>query len=361
MHFIKNAWKSRSLKMKYDTLLFGNGLTLSLLNQISALPFISESDKTILNLNSFVTSFLNNPEENIAYDKHQAWFANPFELKLGYSEQVKILSEKMKDFFSNEIHMSNIEIIKKYGFEYWAGEHIFDKEFKSSFEILYSLNNLWYVIVYSRLVELRKKYPKIKKIIKENQKFVSQFPNICTLNFDLFCDSSSTTKIAHLHGRFLDDIKNFGDLVYFEFPDLRGRFEYPYLLGSSGHEKNCRLYRIMKSKGITNKYYDLKFFFDDSVQWGKLLIFGISFLNSSFLSDAFLSKYPEYRGANPLGGVDNHILYRLQYLRQKGSVREITLACWNNDDFSHYQAINDNYSLKANIVVNKTLDYFVRQ
>ena len=164
---IKNAWKSRSLKMKYDTLLFGNGLTLSLLNQISALPFISESDKTILNLNSFVTSFLNNPEENIAYDKHQAWFANPFELKLGYSEQVKILSEKMKDFFSNEIHISNIEIIKKYGFEYWAGEHIFDKEFKSSFEILYSLNNLWYVIVYSRLVELRKKYPKIKKIIKE--------------------------------------------------------------------------------------------------------------------------------------------------------------------------------------------------
>lgn len=92
--------------MKYDTLLFGNGLTLSLLNQISALPFISESDKTILNLNSFVTSFLNNPEENIAYDKHQAWFVNPFELKLGYSEQVKILSEKMKDFFSNEIHMS---------------------------------------------------------------------------------------------------------------------------------------------------------------------------------------------------------------------------------------------------------------
>lgn len=347
--------------MKYDTILFGNGLTLSLLNQISTLPLLSESDKTILNLNSFVTTFLDNPEENIAYDKHQAWFTGPFEPKLGYSVQMKILSKKMKDVFSKELPMSNNDVIKKYGFEYWAGEHIFNSEFRSSFEILYSLNNLWYVTLHSRLVELGKKYPKIKKYIKEKQKLVSRFTNICTLNFDLFFDSSSTTKVAHLHGRFLDDITSFGDLVYFGFPDQKGRFEYPYLLGSSGFEKGCRLFRIMKTKGIVNNYYDLRFLFDDCVQWGNLLIFGVSFLNSSFLSDEFLSKYPEHQGANPLGGVDSHILYRLQQLRNDGKVGEITLACWKESDFPYYQSINDNYNLNAKIVVNKPLDYFVKQ
>lgn len=347
--------------MKYDTILFGNGLTLSLLNQISTLPLLSESDKTILNLNSFVTSFLDNPEENIAYDKHQAWFTGPFELKLGYSVQMKILSRKMKDVFSKELPISNNDIIKKYGFEYWAGEHIFNSEFRSSFEILYSLNNLWYVTLHSRLVELGKKYPKIKKIIKENQKLVSRFTNICTLNFDSFFDSLQTKKVAHLHGRFLDDITSFRDFVYFIFPDQKGKFEYPYLLGSSGFEKHCRLSRIKKVKGITNKFYDLRFFFDDDVQWGNILIFGISFFDSGLLSAKFLNKYPEHRGTNPLGGVDSHILYRLQQLKHKESVGEITLACWKESDFPHYQAINDNYKLNAKIVVNKPLDYFVKQ
>ena len=345
--------------MKYDTLLFGNGLTISLLNKISALPLLPESDKIILDLNSFVTSFLNNPEGNIAYDMYRSWFANLFELKLRYPEMMKILSKKMKDVFSKELHMSNIEIIKKYGFEYWAGEHIFDPDFKSTFEILYSLNNLWYVILQTRLANLGKKYPKIKKIVNENRKLVSQFTNICTLNFDCLSDPLQTT-VAHLHGRFLDDISSFEELVYFEFPDQRGKFEYPYLLGSSGFEKGCRLYRIMKTKGIVNKYYDLRFLFDDNAQWGNLLIFGVSFLNSSFLSDAFLSKYPEHQGANPIGGVDSHILYRLKQLKQEGKVGEITLACWHDDELSHYQAINEDYNLKARIIINKPLDYFVR-
>lgn len=351
-----------NLKMKYDTILFGNGLTLSLLNQISALPLLSESDKTLLNLNLFVTSFLNNPEKSISYDKHQAWFTDSFELKLGYSVQTKILAKKMKEFFSAELPMSNNDVIKEYGFEYWAGEHIFNTEFRSSFEILYSLNNLWYVIMNSRLAELEKKYPKIKKIIREKRKLVSQFSNICTLNFDQFFDSLPTAeKVAHLHGRFLDNITNFDDLVYFEFPDQKGRIEYPYLFGSSGFEKWCRLSRIYNVKGITNKYYDLRFLFDNEAQWGNILVFGISFLRSSLITEEFLNEYPQHRGTNPFSEVDSHILYRLKQLKQEGRVGEITLACWNANELSRYQAINDNYGLNAKIVVNKPLDYFVKQ
>ena len=223
--------------MKFDTLLFGNGLTLSLLNQISALPLLSESDRTILKLNSFVTSFLNNPEENTAYAIHRSWFTSFFELKLPYPEQMKILSKKMKEFFSEELLMPNNEVIGKYGFEYWAGEHIFNAEFRRSFEILYSLNNLWYIILQTRLAELGKKYPKVKKIINENQKLVSRFTNICTLNFDLLSDPAQT-KVAHLHGRFLDDITSFEDLVYFEFPDhVRDGIKQPTVAGSMNQKR----------------------------------------------------------------------------------------------------------------------------
>ena len=51
----------------------------------------------------------------------------------------------------------------------------------------------------------------------------------------------------------------------------------------------------------------------------------------------------------------------IKQLKQEGRVGEITLDCWNANELSRYQAINDNYGLNAKIVVNKPLDYFVKQ
>ena len=66
-----------------------------------------------------------------------------------------------------------------------------------------------------------------------------------------------------------------------------------------------------------------------------LLIFGLSFGLTEFISKEFLEQYPEHEKAYFTRSVDGHILVKLNERYNKGLLSKVTISYCSDNDLAH--------------------------
>ena len=340
-------------KCKYDTLLFGNGLTLSILNDIQENCFhlLNKQERRLCNQNDFIAHLLCCPVNSPTYNgllricTHDS--SSDYEIY-----QIIKAHEKAKEEFNQVDILSgqkHVDYIRENGFEAWGGLHCFDKEtsiYKRNKELVYSINNYWFYLFRKKVLSK----PEVKKIVWQTSQKVLHFQNRLTLNFDTIVDW--LCPIEHLHGSFVSDFERWGDLLYFTYGI--NLFEYPYIFGTNAFEKQDRINRI-QALGKEGDYYRLSFFYDDERYYGDLLIYGISFSESNIkLFSSIPSNLVEqsYYYHNCL---DGHILSRLSYLQRTGKVRKITITSYKKSEVERYRRLIGLFNLEADVITDMSI------
>jgi len=165
---------------------------------------------------------------------------------------------------------------------------------------------------------------------------------IFTTNFDTILDS--TLFPDHIHGRFQLPLLDLNNTIAFHVNDKE--FEWKYLFGTNGLEKLSRLDRIRKNQA---NEYDINFFYDDTLDLGDLLIFGLSFGRTEFISDEFLRQYPQHKDNKLVWSVDGHILLKLSIKKDLNKLKRITVSCFDESQEYHYRELFGNTNLEERI------------
>ncbi|UCH72126.1 MAG: hypothetical protein JSW62_00840 [Thermoplasmatales archaeon] len=305
---------------KYNSFLYGNGLTLAVLNQIKKI-FTSPPIDRYLDFNIFFNEFIRAEDhKRILRD-----FNKYFELN--------------KDTIKTHLEIRNFicqrsDEIQKIGFERWVGKYLFVKDQvpKNVIIYLYVLYNYWYHLIHQNILtkfEVVELLQKIGDLIKQK---IEINKNIYTLNFDTILDEYLNPQ--HLHGVFALPLKDIKEL-FLNFYD-ENEVEYIYLFGSNGEEKRSRLDKIRSFK---QNRYDLDRLYGKDINLGHLLIYGISFGNTEFITPAFLEKYPNHVNEYYFRSVDGHILLRLNQLYGDAKIEKITISYYSQDDLVNYKNI----------------------
>lgn len=120
------------MSSEYDSILFGNGLTKGILNDILAKckDLLDEEGQLACNQNEYISYLLRCPLDCPAYKGLLSICTFDSSTK---NEVARIISahEKAKAGFSsidNLTWQTNVEYIRKNGFEAWGGLHCFDSE-----------------------------------------------------------------------------------------------------------------------------------------------------------------------------------------------------------------------------------------
>ncbi len=181
---------------KYDGLLFGNGMSLNLLQQLR--KYIPVGKQYLLDVNSFLKCWINGEitkrEERIFYNSLYGNKSNKWDF-----------FEKLKNEMKLYYKQYNADI------EYVTGVLLFkESEFKDMLIFFPAFYNIWNIILmeylkYLNLLPVIENYYESAKIILGNPKY------IYTTNFDLFAE---TIKPEHIHGRFLVHLKKYEDVIY---------------------------------------------------------------------------------------------------------------------------------------------------
>jgi hypothetical protein len=324
--------------LTYDTILYGNGLTSALINKINGLPGMIPSDRAVSKINDRVCSLISIGVDTPNYKKILPLFGL---VSRQQSDYKKILAnqKETKLFFQKDI-----KEIRTLGLERYAGNHFKDSELNKHIEFLYVLYNFWYKGFESMLLA---KPVVVDYLENVADKFRREFNEVLTLNFDLLLDSmhlKTGLPVQHLHGRFVEQFFNFGDLQFLYFDGGR-RFEYTYLFDTNAIEKLSRLGRIHSDNTKGLPYYDLDFFFDPSKAYGNLLIYGVSFFPSGVFSKDFFEAYPEDRGVPGtldyylVNSLDGHILYIIQEKLTQRKIDHVTIAYYSEDDREWFEEL----------------------
>lgn len=309
----------------YDNLIYGNGLTIALIYMMENM-LVKNEYKKLLHLNSFVEYFINAPE----HKKISREFRKTFN---------KDTEKYLKMHVKNKIYiLKDLDEINRIGFERWVSKKVLlddSEEFKNIKEYLYSLYNYWYSYTEEIILKEKKIVENFVRVSREIKKIIKK--NIYTTNFDTFLDKWLNPQ--HLHGKFITPYKSFNDIILFQFNNGK-EFEYKYLFGTNGLEKMKRLFDI-KEKKIENNFYHVDFFFGDLKKFhlGHLLIYGLAFGKSGYLTDDFLKLHPEHKDQYLLASVDGHILLRLETLYENKMIDKITVSYYSEEDLINYKKV----------------------
>ena len=311
---------------KFDSLLYGNGLTIAIL---SILKEHSKSNfRDYLDCDTFIGDFITAKSHRRILREYLKYFNITDVTKANHDKARSILRENFDD-------ISNL------GFERWVSKNLFsdNRDFQRLKWYAYLLYNYWYHIIDKEILN----DIKIKKLRNDIGRYVldslQNTNNIFTTNFDNILDDSLNPK--HIHGRFRLPLDKIANIILQHYNDKN--FKYKYLFGTNGLEKLTRLNNINK---ITQNIYDLDFLYDDSLELGSLLIFGIAFGRAEFISDTFLEEYPEDRKNKLLMTVDGHILLKLALRHQKKQLTKITIAYHTDADRINYKLLFEESELE---------------
>jgi hypothetical protein len=325
--------------VKYDSFLYGNGLTIGVLSKLK-----EKSDsklKRYLDCNNFILDFIN-------AEPHKRILRN-------FLKYFQIDNETEKNHIeAREYLKANYSEISELGFERWFSKHIFDKNGNKDIKFYgYILYNYWYHIINEEILQ----NAKINELKNKIGAYILQYTNdknaIFTTNFDNILDDSLVPQ--HLHGSFRLPLDKMENVILEHYNEKES--EYRYLFGSNGLEK---LSRINKIRQLNQCIFDLDFFYDDSINLGSLLIYGLAFGRSEIMSEAFLEQYPEYRDnkLQLVKTVDGHILLKLQVKYQKKKLDRITIAYYSESDRTNYIDLFENTDLQEIIEYKKCDDIF---
>lgn len=181
---------------KFDTIQYGNGLSIAALSNIREISANSKVAK-YLNCNTFISDF-------------------------AFAESHKRISRKFDRYFelneeSLEMHQKARNILKEHcqginelDFERWVSKHFFEKNQKLEDFRLYAyiLYNYWYHVVDREILGEKLIVQYIDIIAEKIQEMVKDKGVIYTTNFDTLLDKKLMPK--HIHGTFhlpLDRVK----------------------------------------------------------------------------------------------------------------------------------------------------------
>lgn len=188
--------------MLFDGLIFGNGLSLNLLNTLKGLA--PKNKRYLFSFDTFYTYFVKN---KLSYNEEKRIFNLYYEKKnLYYEKQFMDLREKFKEY----------SLIRNDNFEYWLGYDLFIDDTKLKYDrktlkkFIPSFYNIWHEILYDYI-----KYINLEpNIVIFNNSILSVLCNkdkIFTTNFDRYFDLLNP---KHLHGSFIKNIKERKELKY---------------------------------------------------------------------------------------------------------------------------------------------------
>lgn len=306
---------------KYNSFLYGNGLTVAILGQIKKHFSFTPIDR-YLDFNTFFNDFIQaENHKRILRDFYKYFEIDEDSLKTHTNTRSFLRQRK--------------DEILKMGFEKWVSKYLFDKESKITKEVsfyVYILYNYWYHLIYQNILTK----PVVIKLLHKSVELIKQKiilnNNIYTLNFDTILDEYLNPR--HLHGVFALPLFDIKELILHFFSE--DEFEYIYLFGSNGIEKLARLDKIRKLK---QKRYDLELFYNSEVNLEHLLIYGISFSNTEFMTPTFLEQHPKHENEYYVRSVDGHILLKLNQLYKSQRVEKITISYYSQNDLANYKNI----------------------
>lgn len=330
--------------MKYDGMLYGNGLSLNLIKQLEL--YIEQDKRYLLNINDFLKAFIDN---RLSEREENHIFRVFFKLK---NIKNRENFEKIRNVFSEyyKLHDANIE--------YWTGVHLF-KDKKSSEELRYistifpSIYNIWHEIMIEYI-----EYKKLNTLIEIFEESIrlnlDKDAYVYTTNFDRL---SEGLKPKHLHGFFKKGYKKYEELILAS----RNEKEYYYkcLWGYNGMGKIAFIQDIIKNISGYEEFFDFNFFFDDNIYIKNLLVYGMGFQKAGYM-EAISEKIHIYKKPTIGGIVDEHILLRLNALQLKDKLQNITFGYYSDKDLQHYRDISDRYELKrVNYIKTSSLPFLI--
>jgi hypothetical protein len=314
---------------KFDAILFGNGMTLNLLKQLK--PYICEEKRYLLNINDFLKKMIGN---QISVRENQRIFNvlyrnNSPDNNKNYS---KLKNELRRYYLDN-----NANIEKILGQDLFL-ETNYDKGLmKGIFPLLY---NIWFdlayeYLIYSRLENYMKNfYDSVKQVLKNDCV-------IYTTNFDYLADNY--LEVNHLHGSFVNGIKKYDDSILIMKNDKE--FLFKYIWGWNGVGKLNLINEIKRAKHF-EKYFDFRFF-DECFRMDSLLIYGIGFQRSGYITNDFIKAYPKYENNLTIGTViDEHLLVRIKTLQKLKQLDNIIVSYYSEEEKDYLKVLFNEYGIK---------------
>ena len=314
---------------KYDSFLFGYGLTINIFKNIEMNYNISDPCKKYLNFNNYLRDILFKPDHSSVWRNLSTLFDENSNASIKYRIQTR---EKLKDSY---------EEICLYGFERWVGKYLFDKKKKVDTELIifvYILYNHWADLLFDGIFNRKTIQMYLKKISNEISNKVNS-KQIYTTNYDIYFDEY--LNIQHIHGKFILPLNKISQIMTL-LPWDKSKYEYAYLFGGGGIEKTHRLNDIIKLK---IPEYNTDFFTDESLNMGNILIYGLSFARTEYLTDEFLLKNPEYITNYHFMSVDGHILKLLNQKYNENKLSSIKLTYYNKDEYYYLKNVLKNTEL----------------
>lgn len=306
----------------FNSFLFGYGLTIYCLEKIK--PTVAESNplKNYIELSNFLNVFLTAPLHKKILRDFNKYFVKDSRATPDHDE--------IREFL-----YSHIAEINSVGFERWVSNILFQGNIETPLGYklyIYFLYNFWFHIIKKEILYTNESKTIINNIsakILEND-----FDNgkIFTTNFDTVFDD--TLNPFHIHGKFVVPLNDIEEIIMHYFNEKE--FEYSYLFGTSGYEKASRLSDI---NDMTQYYYDTRFFYDKNLDFGHLLIFGLSFAKSGVIFKEFEKLHPEYDNLNIVKSIDGHIILKLEELYNLNRLNRITICFYSISDLKFYKKL----------------------
>lgn len=319
-------------KYKFDGVIFGNGMTLNLFDQLKV--HIPKEKQYLFSIDEFLRKFISN---KLPF-KEEQYIEKVFYRKKSIENSKKLikLKDELRQFYLN--NDANIERV--------LGCDLFKEEsdigydtgtIKSLFPALY---NMWFNLVYRYITDNNfESY--IENFYKSIKSILSRDDNIYTTNFDYLSDKFINTK--HIHGKFEEELFSYNDVVL----DMKGENEFYFktIWGHNGIGKVAMLQDLYKSK-IYNKYFDFSFLFGEN-RIDSLLIYGLSFQRSGYIDGSYLNAYPKYEGDNFMGTViDEHILLRISALQNLNKIKFVTVSYFFEEEKDYLMRVFQYYDVK---------------
>ena len=226
--------------MKFDTLLFGNGLSLSMMDNI-------DDDMPFDTFNNFLYEFL-------LMENHKA-IKNKFYRIIKSNKRSRVYIEDSEILEIEDFLLSNIDEINKNGYEVWISLKIFDDDKVKLYTLYYyALYNYWFCLNNSFFNSSQ-----FKNVVKDYAHRIQNFgiKQVHTLNYDTYLDDYIDVK--HIHGKFLAEFNNVNELVALYLGD---KFYYKICIGTSGFEKHSGLNLLYKDN---NPSYDFDFIYNNEI------------------------------------------------------------------------------------------------
>ena len=179
---------------KYDSLLYGNGLTIAIFQKLWAKGLMEQKN----DFNNFLIQFFEQ-KNNRFHSEFQSYFNLNAKSKREHLEAKKNILPYLED-------------IKEIGFERAIGKHILCKNpIKQKYiTYLYLWHNYWYNKVNNEIVENDAIKNELSTMSNKLLSIVNIKENIFTTNFDTFLDVYLNPK--HIHGKFQVPLINMKDI-----------------------------------------------------------------------------------------------------------------------------------------------------